>query len=118
MGTNYQEIKVEVKECLRINDLHSKGIYAGSNIFASSYSCYFDQLSTQLTKIQVLSPDEIFLFLDSIIAKEASTETRVKGYRVKVEYGAIPKSVMEWNLLYYLSKEIVPLYSSFPTPIT
>ncbi len=50
---------------------------------------------SQLAKIQVLSPDEIFLFLDSIIAKEASTETRVKGYRVKVEYGAVPESEME-----------------------
>ncbi len=40
-------------------------------------------------KIQVLEPEALFYFLDSEIAKEASTETRVKGYRVKVEYDAI-----------------------------
>jgi hypothetical protein len=48
----------------------------------------------QRVKIQVLEPDVFFLFLDSEIAKEASTETRVKGYRVKVEYNAIPESEM------------------------
>jgi len=40
-------------------------------------------------KIQVLEPETLFLFLDSEIAKEASTETKFKGYRVKVEYDAI-----------------------------
>jgi hypothetical protein len=48
----------------------------------------------QRAKIQVLEPDALFLFLDSGIAKEASSEIRVKGYRVKVEYSAIPESEM------------------------
>jgi hypothetical protein len=47
---------------------------------------------TQIAKIQVLEPDAFFLFLDSEIAKEASSETRVKGYRVKVEYDAVSES--------------------------
>jgi len=34
-------------------------------------------------------PEELFLFLDTQTAKQASSETRVKGYRVKVEYEAI-----------------------------
>ncbi len=38
-------------------------------------------------KILVLSPDALFEYLDTELAKESATETRVKGYRVKVEYG-------------------------------
>lgn len=45
-------------------------------------------------KMLVLNPDALFLFLDSEIAKEASTDTRVKGYRVKVEYEAVPEHEM------------------------
>jgi hypothetical protein len=44
-----------------------------------------------LSKILVLEPDMLFLYLDEQIAKEASTETRVNGYRVKVEYNAVPQ---------------------------
>ncbi|MCK9421242.1 MAG: type IV secretion system DNA-binding domain-containing protein [Bacteroidales bacterium] len=47
---------------------------------------------SEKAKIQVLEPEALFFFLDSEIAREASTETRVKGYRVKVEYGAISES--------------------------
>lgn len=50
--------------------------------------------SAQRDKILVLSPDSLFLFLDSEIAKEASTNTRVKGYRVKVEYEAVSEHEM------------------------
>jgi len=49
---------------------------------------------SQNSKILILSPDDIFLLLDSEIAKEASTETRVKGYRVRVEYNAVTESEM------------------------
>ena len=49
---------------------------------------------TQRIKILILNSDDLFLFLDSLIAKESSTETRMKGYRVKVEYNAIPESEM------------------------
>jgi hypothetical protein len=48
----------------------------------------------QRDKILILTPDSLFLFLDSEIAKEASTEVRTKGYKVKIEYGAIPESEM------------------------
>jgi hypothetical protein len=50
--------------------------------------------ATRMNKILALSPDELFLFLDSEIAKEASTEVRVKGYRVKVDYEAVPEQEM------------------------
>jgi len=43
----------------------------------------------ELEKVRFLQPDELFVALDEEIAKEISTETRVKGYRVKVEYGAV-----------------------------
>ena len=49
---------------------------------------------SERTKIQVLEPEALFFFLDSEIAKQASTETRMKGYRVKVEYDAITESEM------------------------
>jgi len=48
----------------------------------------------QRDKILILTPDSLFLFLDTEIAKEASTEVRTKGYKVKVEYGAVPESEM------------------------
>lgn len=37
-------------------------------------------------KILVCTPEKLFKYLDSQAAKEASTEKRIKGYRVKVEY--------------------------------
>ena len=41
------------------------------------------------TKVVFFEPDAFFLYLDQELAKEASTETRVKGYRIKVEYSAV-----------------------------
>jgi hypothetical protein len=48
------------------------------------------------SKVMVLEAESLVAYLDTEIAKEASTETRIKGYRVKVEYvnpsdGDIPK---------------------------
>lgn len=37
-------------------------------------------------KILTYTPDDFFQYLDTELAKEATTETRIKGYRVKVEY--------------------------------
>lgn len=45
--------------------------------------------------IYAYTPEELFLHLDSIVAKDANTEKTVKGYRVKVEYSAIPESESE-----------------------
>ncbi|MBZ0098664.1 MAG: hypothetical protein K8F30_06245, partial [Taibaiella sp.] len=39
-------------------------------------------------RISIYLPEELFAYLDEQIIKEASTETRMKGYRVKVEYTA------------------------------
>jgi len=44
---------------------------------------------SELAKIKVLNPESIFSLLDSIIAKEASGEVRMKGYKVKVEYNSV-----------------------------
>lgn len=46
-------------------------------------------------RVLVYEPDALFLYLDEEIAKEASTETRIKGYRVKVEYDAVSPKEME-----------------------
>lgn len=42
--------------------------------------------------IYTYTPEELFFHLDTIVAKDASTEKTVKGYRVKVEYSAVPES--------------------------
>jgi hypothetical protein len=42
-----------------------------------------------------LEADELFHYLDKEIAKEASSETRIKGYRVKVEYNAVSEEAMK-----------------------
>lgn len=42
-----------------------------------------------LDKLVYFDPEALFQFLDTELAKEASTETRVRGYRVKVEYSAV-----------------------------
>jgi hypothetical protein len=49
---------------------------------------------SQQTKVKVMEVDSLFQYLDAEIIKEASTETRIKGYRVKVEYGAITDEEM------------------------
>jgi hypothetical protein len=40
-------------------------------------------------KLQFFQPEQFFVFLDQELAKEASKEVRVKGYRVKVNYSAV-----------------------------
>jgi len=40
-------------------------------------------------KLLFFEPDGLFMYLDQELAKEASTEVRTKGYRVKVEYSAV-----------------------------
>jgi len=45
-------------------------------------------------KILALNPDDLILYLDSEIAKEASSEIRIKGYRVKVDYEAVSEQEM------------------------
>ncbi len=42
-----------------------------------------------LGKLLFFEPEELFTYLDTEIAKEASTETRVRGYRVKVNYSPV-----------------------------
>lgn len=46
-------------------------------------------------KILIIEPEGLFLFLDKEIAKDASSETLIKGYRVKVEYDAVSENEME-----------------------
>lgn len=40
-------------------------------------------------KVLFFEPEAFFLYLDSEISNEATTETRMKGYRVKVEYDPV-----------------------------
>lgn len=46
------------------------------------------------SKILVFEPEEFFEYLDKQLAKEAKSEKRMKGYRVKVEYDPISESQM------------------------
>jgi hypothetical protein len=46
-------------------------------------------------RVFVLEADELFHYLDKEIAKEASSEKRTKGYRVKVEYDAVSEEAMK-----------------------
>jgi DNA helicase HerA-like ATPase len=51
------------------------------------------KLSQQIqNKVFIFEPEEFFLHLDNQSAKEASTEERIKGYRVKVNYTALSES--------------------------
>jgi hypothetical protein len=42
-----------------------------------------------LDKILLFEPEALFSYLDAEVAKDASTETRMKGYRVKVSYNPL-----------------------------
>ena len=46
-------------------------------------------------RVLVMEADALFHFLDTEVAKEASTEKRIKGYRVKVEYEAVSEDLMK-----------------------
>lgn len=46
-------------------------------------------------RILIYTPEDFFAWLDEQIVKEASTETRIKGYRVKVEYTAPSEAEMQ-----------------------
>ena len=46
-------------------------------------------------RIFVFEADQLFHFLDQENAKEASTEKRMKGFRVKVEYNAVSEETMK-----------------------
>lgn len=52
-------------------------------------------LTVKSASIHTYTPEELFFHLDTIVAKDASAEKTVKGYRVKVEYSAIPESESE-----------------------
>ena len=47
------------------------------------------------SRILIFTPEELFLYLDKEIAKEVSTEKRMKGYRVKVNYEALPEVITD-----------------------
>ncbi len=46
-------------------------------------------------KVLICEPDQFLLYLEQELAKEATTETRIRGYRVKVEYEAVSPEEME-----------------------
>ena len=48
---------------------------------------------TAQANVLFFEPDTLFLYLDQQTAKELNKEERVKGYRVKVEYNALPDEV-------------------------
>ena len=50
---------------------------------------------TAQTNVLFFEPDALFLYLDQQTAKELNKEERVKGYRVKVEYNAMPEEVSQ-----------------------
>jgi hypothetical protein len=44
------------------------------------------------SKVLLFEPEELFLFLDEQVAQEISSEQRIKGYRVKVQYQLISEA--------------------------
>ena len=46
-------------------------------------------------RVLVMEAESLFTYLDAEITKEATTETRIKGYRVKVEYGTVTEEEMQ-----------------------
>ncbi|OJW82376.1 MAG: hypothetical protein BGO69_17485 [Bacteroidetes bacterium 46-16] len=50
---------------------------------------------SEQAKLLFFEPEQLFLYLDEQLAKEAITETRIKGYRVKVEYNPTTESEMK-----------------------
>lgn len=49
---------------------------------------------TLQSKVLVLDTKALFTYLDTEITQEATNETRIKGYRVKVEYGTVTEEEM------------------------
>jgi hypothetical protein len=47
------------------------------------------------SQVLVLQVDALFKYFDTEVAKEATTETRFKGFRVKVEYDALSDDEMK-----------------------
>jgi len=45
------------------------------------------------TNVLLFEPEALFLYLDQRTAEEKSGEERVKGYRVKIEYSALPEDI-------------------------
>jgi len=50
------------------------------------------------SKILFLDPKGLLLYLDQLAANELSSEQIIKGYRVKVEYTAVPEDVAKAKL--------------------
>ncbi len=48
--------------------------------------------ATLQAKVFLFEPESFFLYMDKQVAQETSTEERIKGYRVKVEYNALPEN--------------------------
>lgn len=52
-----------------------------------------EKLDTKsFSKLLTFEPEELFLYLDNQVANTSNKEVRMKGYRVKVEYSAVPPS--------------------------
>ncbi len=53
------------------------------------------QTITESSKVLVLPPDALAQYLDENLVSESNTETRIKGYRVKVEYKTLSEEEQE-----------------------
>ncbi len=51
--------------------------------------------STKQEKLLFFEPEQFFVYLDEQAAKEATSEIRTKGYRVRVEYNAMTETEMK-----------------------
>ncbi|MEN9582476.1 MAG: hypothetical protein RL641_430 [Candidatus Parcubacteria bacterium] len=49
---------------------------------------------TLFERVLMLEPEALFLYLDQQVASESNKDERIKGYRVKVEYTAVPPKEM------------------------
>lgn len=44
------------------------------------------------SKVLIFEPEQLFQYLDQEVAKDATTESRMKGYRIKVEYDPLTEN--------------------------
>ncbi len=99
------EVGITTTEKWEVHNIN-KCLIAGYNLV---FACSTNQKVLSKIKAEVLKsiseslhpriltgdPDTLFRYLDEHIAKESSTETRMKGYRVKVEYSPTSNEDMQ-----------------------
>jgi len=81
-----------IRKCLTAGYMPVIICSADSKHLGSVKKFILEQLETE-SNVLFLEPESLFVFLDQQTAKELNKEERMRGYRVKVEYNALPDEV-------------------------